>query len=75
MWIAEHARGRGVGRRLLGELERRAAEHGVRTIRLETNGTLTEALGLYRSSGYEDVARFNDVPHAEHWLAKSLPAT
>ena len=74
MWLAESARGLGVGRRLLGELERRAVEHGARTIRLETNGTLTEALGLYRSSGYVDVEPFNDVPHAEHWLGKQLPA-
>jgi DNA-binding MarR family transcriptional regulator len=74
MWIAENARGLGVGRRLLADLERRAAEHGARTIRLETNGTLTEALGLYRSSGYIEVERFNDVPHAEHWLAKPLAA-
>jgi DNA-binding MarR family transcriptional regulator/GNAT superfamily N-acetyltransferase len=72
MWLAEHARGLGVGRRLLAELERRAAEHGARTIRLETNGTLTEALGLYRSSGYEPVEPFNDIPHAEHWLGKPL---
>ena len=60
MWIAEHARGLGVGRRLLGELERRAAEHGARTIRLETNGTLTEALGalpLERLRGHRGVQR------------------
>jgi DNA-binding MarR family transcriptional regulator/ribosomal protein S18 acetylase RimI-like enzyme len=73
MWLAESARGLGVGRRLLRELERRAAQHRARTIRRETNRSLTEALGLYRSSGYVDVERFNDVPHAEHWLAKPLP--
>ena len=38
--------------------------HGARTIRLETNGALTEAIGLYRSSGYEDVEPFNDEPYA-----------
>ena len=64
MWVAESARGLGVGRRLLGELERRAAEAGARTIRLETNGALTEAIALYRSSGYEEVEPFNDEPHA-----------
>ena len=40
MWVAESARGLGVGRRLLTELENQAARHGVRTIRLETNKSL-----------------------------------
>ena len=41
-----------------------------RTIRLETNGALTEAIALYRSSGYEEVEPFNDEPYAHHWFAK-----
>ena len=72
MWVDGSVRGLGVGRRLLGELERRAAESGARTIRLETNGALTEAISLYRSSGYEEIEPFNDEPLAHHWFAKSL---
>jgi DNA-binding MarR family transcriptional regulator/GNAT superfamily N-acetyltransferase len=72
MWVAESARGLGVGRRLLTELERLAASHGVRTLRLETNKTLAEAIRLYRSAGYAEVPAFNDEPYAHHWFEKRL---
>ena len=72
MWIDETVRGLGVGRRLLAELERRAAEAGAQTVRLETNGALAEAIALYRSSGYEEIEPFNDEPYAHHWFAKRL---
>jgi DNA-binding MarR family transcriptional regulator/GNAT superfamily N-acetyltransferase len=72
MWVAESARGLGIGRRLLSELERRAAGYGARAIRLETNKTLTEAIALYRSSGYVEVVAFNDEPYAHHWFEKKL---
>jgi len=72
MWVAESARGLGVGRRLLTELENQAAQRGVRTIRLETNKTLAEAISLYRSTGYVEVAPFNDEPYAHHWFEKQI---
>lgn len=72
MWVAGSARGLGVGRRLLTELERYAAEQGARVIRLETNKALTEAIGLYRSAGYLEVEAFNDEPYAHHWFEKRL---
>jgi DNA-binding MarR family transcriptional regulator/GNAT superfamily N-acetyltransferase len=74
MWVAEAARGLGIGRRLLSELEDQAAGRGVRTVRLETNKTLTEAIGLYRSAGYVEVAPFNDEAYAHHWFEKQLIA-
>jgi DNA-binding MarR family transcriptional regulator/GNAT superfamily N-acetyltransferase len=72
MWVAPSARGLGLGRRLLGELERVAREHRVRTLRLETNRNLTEAIALYRSAGYVEVEAFNDEPYAHHWFEKRL---
>jgi DNA-binding MarR family transcriptional regulator/GNAT superfamily N-acetyltransferase len=72
MWVAEAARGLGVGRRILAELEARAAERSVRTIRLETNRTLREAIGLYRSAGYAEIERFSPEPYAHHWFEKRL---
>lgn len=72
MWVAPAARGLGVGRRLLGELEEHARRRGVGVVRLETNGTLREATSLYRSAGYAEVAAFNDEPYAHHWFEKRL---
>jgi DNA-binding MarR family transcriptional regulator/GNAT superfamily N-acetyltransferase len=72
MWVAESVRGLGIGRRLLAELERRAAAAGARVVRLETNRTLTEAIALYRSSGYREVEAFNAEPYAHHWFEKHL---
>jgi DNA-binding MarR family transcriptional regulator/ribosomal protein S18 acetylase RimI-like enzyme len=71
MWIAPTARGLGLSRRLLGALE----AHAVRShpvVRLETNRSLVEAVALYRSSGYTEVAPFNDEPYADHWFEKHL---
>ena len=72
MWVAESARGLGVGRRLLSRLEVEAASNGSRVVRLETNKTLVEAVGLYRSAGYVEVAAFNDEPYAHHWFQKPV---
>jgi DNA-binding MarR family transcriptional regulator/GNAT superfamily N-acetyltransferase len=74
MWVAESARGLGLGRRLLAELEAHAAEHESSIVRLETNGTLAEAIALYRSAGYREVPAFNDEPYAHHWFEKRLSA-
>jgi len=72
MWVAPEARGVGLGRRLLGELERHAAEQGARCIRLETNRALPEAVAMYRSAGYREVDAFNHEPYADHWFEKEL---
>ena len=73
MWVAPSARGLGIGRRLLTELEAEAARGGARVLHLETNGSLTEAIALYRSAGYVEVDAFNDEPYAHHWFEKRLP--
>jgi DNA-binding MarR family transcriptional regulator/GNAT superfamily N-acetyltransferase len=72
MWVAPEARGIGLGRRLLGELERVARDAGASAIQLETNRALTEAIALYRRSGYVEVAAFNDEAYAHHWFEKRL---
>jgi DNA-binding MarR family transcriptional regulator/GNAT superfamily N-acetyltransferase len=75
MWVAESARGLGVGRRLLVELENRALQSTSPIVRLETNKALTEAIAMYRSAGYTEVAPFNDEPYAHHWFEKRLRMT
>jgi DNA-binding MarR family transcriptional regulator/GNAT superfamily N-acetyltransferase len=72
MWVAPEARGLGVGRRLLAELELQARRRGAEVVYLETNKTLREAASLYRSAGYVEVEPFNDEPYAHHWFEKRL---
>ena len=72
MWVAPPVRGVGLGRRILSELERLAGESGASATRLDTNCNLTEAIAMYRSSGYEEIPDFNGEPYAHHWFEKRL---
>jgi putative acetyltransferase len=53
MYLLPIARGQGLGRHLLGELERSIAARGYREIWIETASVLKEAVLLYESSGYQ----------------------
>jgi putative acetyltransferase len=55
MYVLPEARGRGLGRRVLVELEAEARRLGYRALVLETGDRQREALGLYESSGYERI--------------------
>ncbi|WP_406475618.1 GNAT family N-acetyltransferase [Streptomyces platensis] len=72
MWVAPAARGLGVARRILAELEARALQHSRDVVRLDTNKALTAAIALYRSCGFREVAAFNDEPYAHHWFEKRI---
>jgi ribosomal protein S18 acetylase RimI-like enzyme len=72
MWISPAMRGLGLGRRLLAELEGRASAHGATAVRLETNGSLVEAIAMYRATGYHEVDPFNAESYAQHWFEKRL---
>jgi ribosomal protein S18 acetylase RimI-like enzyme len=72
MYVDPGHRGLGLGRRLLREVERIAAEHGCRRIRLDTSDYLTEAIGLYRAAGYAEVADYNRNPKASLWFEREL---
>lgn len=72
LWVRPAARGTGLGRALMVELERRAVELGATEVVLDTNERLAAAQGLYRSSGYEDIPPYNDNPNATHWFRKPL---
>jgi DNA-binding MarR family transcriptional regulator/GNAT superfamily N-acetyltransferase len=74
MWISPAARGLGLGRRMLADLEDRARAAGAPMTRLETNRALTEAIALYRACGYREVPAFNNEPYAHHWFEKALDA-
>jgi DNA-binding MarR family transcriptional regulator/GNAT superfamily N-acetyltransferase len=72
MWISPDVRGLGVGRRLLAELEQAVIARKLHTVRLDTNGSLAEALHLYRTSGYREIPAYNRNPYAQHWFEKNL---
>jgi DNA-binding MarR family transcriptional regulator len=72
MWVADSVRGLGIGRRMLAALENQSRALGFTRLRLETNKALTEAIALYRSTGYREIAPFNDEPYAHHWFEKRL---
>jgi DNA-binding MarR family transcriptional regulator/ribosomal protein S18 acetylase RimI-like enzyme len=72
MWVHPEWRGAGLGSRLLRHLEAVAVKLGYETVRLDTNGTLTDAIALYERAGYRRIARYNDNPYAQVWLEKSL---
>jgi ribosomal protein S18 acetylase RimI-like enzyme len=72
LWLAPAARGRGAGRRLLEELERRAIEYGAEELVLDTNASLEAAGGLYRSSGFTTIEPYNANPNATQWYGKRV---
>jgi GNAT superfamily N-acetyltransferase len=72
MWVHDDWRGAGLGSRLLRHLEGQARALGHRTLRLDTNGALAEAIGMYQRAGYQAVDRYNDNPWATHFFEKAL---
>ncbi|MDW5329845.1 MarR family winged helix-turn-helix transcriptional regulator [Plantactinospora sp. KLBMP9567] len=63
LWVHADARGLGLGRRLLAELERQAVTRDLHTVRLGTHGSLAEAAALYRSAGYRQIPVYGDSPY------------
>lgn len=58
MYVVPQARGKGLARRMLAELERDAAAAGRTRMVLETGTMQPEAIALYTSCGYTPVAKF-----------------
>jgi DNA-binding MarR family transcriptional regulator/GNAT superfamily N-acetyltransferase len=72
LWVASSVRGLGLGRRLLGQVESSMAAQGVGEVRLGTHPALTEAIGLYLSSGYLPIPRYGTSPYDQLAFAKRL---
>ncbi len=72
MYVVPAARGRGVARALLHELERRARAHGYRVARLDTGPKQPHARRLYEGEGYVAIENFNANPVATFFGEKSL---
>ena len=63
LYLADRAKGRGLGSRLLTLFEREAAKLGYRRAYLETHTNLSAALRLYEKHGYTEIARPASVVH------------
>ncbi len=76
MYVAPEARGQGLARRLLAELERLARTDGAVAMVLETGRAQPEAIALYRSAGYDDIPGFGHYCASEQsvHLGKPLDA-
>jgi GNAT superfamily N-acetyltransferase len=72
MFVAVAARGRGVARALLVELERQARDRGYAVARLDTGPRQTRAQRMYERAGYAPIANFNGNPVASFFGEKRL---
>jgi GNAT superfamily N-acetyltransferase len=72
MYVVPEARGTGVGRALLHELEDRARQLGYLIARLDTGPRQAGARRIYESEGYVEVDNFNGNPVASFWGEKPL---
>ena len=72
MYVVPEARGRAIGRQLLGALEDAARSLGYGVVRLDTGPGQPEAEALYRSAGYAEIADYNANPYASFFAEKRL---
>jgi GNAT superfamily N-acetyltransferase len=72
MFVVPDARGRGVARELLVELERRARELGYAIARLDTGPKQARAQRMYERAGYVPIESFNANPVATFFGEKAL---
>jgi DNA-binding MarR family transcriptional regulator/predicted GNAT family acetyltransferase len=71
LWVHASARGQGLSRRLMARVEAEARSMGYQRLRLDTNSALTEAIALYRATGWSDIAPYT-TPPADVWMEKPL---
>lgn len=72
LWVAPSARGLGLAHRLMAGAEAVARELSIKVLRLDTNKALPEAQKLYRSTGWQEIPRFNDDPYPDTFFEKRI---
>jgi GNAT superfamily N-acetyltransferase len=72
MYVVPGARGRGVGRRLLAELEALARDLGYAVARLDTGARQPRAQRMYERAGYVSIPDYNGCPGVAFWGEKRL---
>lgn len=71
LWVDTSARGQGLSRHLMTAIEEEARLLGYQSMRLDTNSALTEAIALYRATGWTDISPYT-TPPADVWMEKAL---
>lgn len=72
LYLRPATRGRGWGRLLLEDLERRARDFGAAELVLDTHHSLEAAGALYARTGFTAIEPYNDNPNATRWYGKAL---
>ena len=72
MYVDPSARGAGLARLLLADLESAAVDLGARVARLDTGRGMAPAVALYRRTGYVEIDDYNGNPDAGWWFEKAL---
>lgn len=76
MYVTPEERGKGLGRRLVAELEAEARTLGVRRLVLETGTRQLAALALYRAVGFHPIPLYGEYlrsPDTSLCMGKELP--
>lgn len=63
MWVASHARGRGVADRLVAALVEHARAAGLRRVTLDVADDNPRAIGCYERLGFTRTGRTGELPH------------
>jgi GNAT superfamily N-acetyltransferase len=69
MWVEPDRRGRGLGHRLLAEIEAAASRLGFTVLRLDTAGSIAD---FYLAAGYVPIADYNGNAYATFWGEKRI---
>lgn len=62
VFVPQKARGKGIARLIVSELETFLKDKGIGLCRLETGILHTEAIGLYQKLNYYKISKFGDYP-------------
>ncbi len=72
VYVVPEARSRGLGRSLLGALEKEARRLGYQSARLDVGPRQPHARALYESAGYAAIPAYTRNPFADYWGEKRL---
>ena len=74
LYVADTAKGKGTGRRLLAEIQSSARRKGYRRLYLETHSVLKSAIRLYERDGFVEIGKPDCVFHSamDRFFMKNL---